>query len=209
MNGQNPYEQLGVTEASSFEDIQNARNRLFTEHQGDRKQLEQIEAAYDAVLMDRLRLRQEGKIKVPDRIRFPEKVVQAAPSPAPIQAPAGSGWLQRLIDTPSRVDILLPAGILATLSALVLFVPVASLQQTVQVALVLGVGSSFYFLFRKESKFGRAVLLSLVGMVLGLAVGYGLMIVLQAPLNGLGIKPEAFNLTVTFFVLWLISSFLR
>jgi hypothetical protein len=206
MNGQNPYEQLGVTEASSFEDIQNARNRLFAEHQGDRKQLEQIEAAYDAVLMDRLRLRQEGKIKVPDRIRFPEKMVQATPSPAPIQPPAVSSWLQRLVDTPSRADILLPGGILAALTALVLFVPVA---QTAQVALVLGVGSSFYFLFRKERKFGRAVLLALAGMVLGLAVGYGLTEILKAPLGMVNIEPAAFGLAVTFFILWLISSFLR
>jgi hypothetical protein len=209
MSGQNPYEQLGVTEASSFEDIQNARNRLFAEHQGDRKQLEQIEAAYDAVLMDRLRQRQEGKIKVPDRIRFPEKMVQAAPSPASIQPPTEPGWLQRLIDTPSRSDILLPAGILAALSALVLFVPAATLQQTGQAALILGVGATFYFLFRKERKFGRAVLLSLVGMVLGLAIGYGLAEVLKAPLSMVKIELEAFTLAVNFFVLWLISSFLR
>jgi hypothetical protein len=121
MSGQNPYEQLGVTEASSFEEIQDARNRLFAKHQGDRKQLELIEAAYDAVLMDRLRLRQEGKIKVPDRIRFPEKMIQSAPSPAPIQAHSSPNWLQSLVDTPSRIDILLPAVILAILSALIVF----------------------------------------------------------------------------------------
>ncbi len=99
MSSQNPYEQLGVTEASSFDEIQDARNRLFAEYEGDRKQLESIEAAYDAVLMDRLRLRQEGKIKVPDRIRFPEKMVQPAPAPAPSPVSNGPSWLQRLIDT--------------------------------------------------------------------------------------------------------------
>jgi hypothetical protein len=160
--------------------------------------------------MDRLRLRQEGKIKVPDRIRFPEKLVQTAPSPAPVQAPVGPGWLQRLVDTPSRVDILLPAGVMAALSGLVIFAPSpASLQQVIQVALILAVGACFYFLFRKERKLGRSVLLVLLGMIGGLAVGYFLGIALQVPLQSIGIKPDVFAMVVTFFILWLISSFLR
>ena len=69
---QNPYEQLGVTEGSSFEEIQAAKKRICDANNNDPKLVESIEAAYDAVIMDRLRLRQEGKIKVPERIRFPE-----------------------------------------------------------------------------------------------------------------------------------------
>ncbi|WP_421656563.1 CPP1-like family protein [Leptothermofonsia sp. ETS-13] len=212
MSGQNPYEQLGVTEASSFEEIQDARNRLFAQHQGDHKQLELIEAAYDAVLMDRLRLRQEGKIKVPDRIRFPEKMIQSPPSPTPTQAPNSPNWLQSLVDTPSRIDILLPAVILAILSALIIFYNPSSpagLQQVLQASLVVGGGSSFYFLFRKERKLGRSVLLSLVGLIGGLILGYLLGTALQAQLLSIGIRPDIFATVVTFFILWLISSFLR
>jgi hypothetical protein len=211
MSSQNPYEQLGVTEASSFDEIQDARNRLFTEYAGDRKQLESIEAAYDAVLMDRLRLRQEGKIKVPDRIRFPEKTVKPPPSPTP--APSNSpNWLQRLVDTPSRKDILLPAGIMTALTAGVFLYPptsAAAQQQFLQFLLVLGVGSNFYFLFRKERKLGRAVLLSLAGLVLGLSLGYVLSLLLPAQAAGIGLKQENFATIITFFVLWLVSSFLR
>jgi len=79
MSDQNPYEKLGVSEEASFDEIQDARNRLFEQHSGDAKHLEVIEAAYDAILMDRLRMRQEGKIKVPERIRFPELRVQSPP----------------------------------------------------------------------------------------------------------------------------------
>ena len=208
MSSQSPYEQLGVTEASSFEEIQDARNQLFAQHQDDRKQLESIEAAYDAVLMDRLRLRQEGKIKVPDRIRFPEKVVPPPSSPPLVPTSHGTAWLQRLIDTPSRADILMPAGVLTTLSALVLFTPGANSANVVQMALILGMGASFYFLYRKERKLGRTVLLGLLGLVSGFLVG-GLLARYVPQLASLIPNANVLVSVVTFFILWLVSSFLR
>jgi hypothetical protein len=74
MSEQSPYEKLGVSEEASFDEIQDVRNRLLQQYSGDSKRVEVIEAAYDAILMDRLRMRQEGKIKVPERIRFPERL---------------------------------------------------------------------------------------------------------------------------------------
>ena len=65
MSDQNPYEKLGVTEDASFDEIQDAKGRLMQQHRGDQKLVESVEAAYDAIIMDRLRMRQEGKIKVP------------------------------------------------------------------------------------------------------------------------------------------------
>lgn len=212
MSSQNPYEQLGVSEASSFEEIQDARNRLFSQHEGDRKQLEVIEAAYDAVIMDRLRLRQEGKIKVPDRIRFPEKAVQVPASPPPLPVANGPEWLQSWIDTPSRNDILLPAGVLVVLSALILFyasAPPATLQPILQTALILAAGATFYFLFRKEKKFGKSVLLSFAGLAVGLGIGSLVTSLLQVQLNNVGLSLDVIPSLVTFIVLWLISSFLR
>ncbi|UBF26563.1 CPP1-like family protein [Kovacikia minuta CCNUW1] len=212
MSSQNPYEQLGVTEASSFDEIQDARNRLFAEYEGDRKQQELVEAAYDAVLMDRLRLRQEGKIKVPDRIRFPEKTVKPPPSPSPAPTASNSTWLQRLVDTPSQKDILLPAGVMTALTAGVFLIPSPSevaQQQLLQFLLVLGVGLSFYFLFRKERKLGRSVLLALAGLIVGLSLGYMVSYLLKAQLLGIGLPPEALAAAATFLVLWLVSSFLR
>ena len=64
MGDQNYYEKLGVTEDATFDEIQEARNRLLQQYSGDSKHLEVVEAAYDAILMERLRMRQEGKIKV-------------------------------------------------------------------------------------------------------------------------------------------------
>lgn len=205
MSQQSPYEQLGVTEESSFEEIQTARDRLVAEHQGNGAQLEAIETAYDAVLMDRLRLRQEGKIKVPDRIRFPEKLVQPPPAPA-LKAPSKApSWLQHLLDTPSVADIWIPAAIAVSLSGLVIFSPPTVLQ----LALVIGVGACFYFLYRKERKLGRSVLLTLLTLCLGIGLGGFLGSVLVTQLPTLTLAPDTVGVVFTFLLFWLVSSFLR
>ncbi|MCJ8282426.1 MAG: CPP1-like family protein, partial [Rivularia sp. ALOHA_DT_140] len=94
MSDQNPYEKLGVSEDASFEEIQDTRDRLVEQYSSDGQRLEMIEAAYDAVLMDRLRMRQEGKIKVHERIRIPERREQVAPDLAPVPKKQSPPWLQ-------------------------------------------------------------------------------------------------------------------
>lgn len=203
MSDQSPYEELGLTEAASFDEIQDARNRLVETHAGDRKRVEVIEAAYDAILMDRLRMRQEGKIKVPDRIRFPEKLTPPPVAVTPPPAPQSPAWLQKIfaLDTPSRTDVLWPAALFSGFAGLSIYAP--------GLALALGVGSSLYFINRKERKFGRSVLLTLVGAVIGIVAGVQLYPLLQQLLSPVGIGPNPFAAWVTFVLLWLISSFLR
>jgi hypothetical protein len=201
MSDKNSYELLGVTEDSSFDEIQEAKSRLTQEHSSDRKQVEAIEAAYDAILMDRLRLRQEGKIKVPDRIRFPERLVEPPPEYTPTPPKKTPDWLQRFIDTPSRNDILIPAALFAGAGLLSLSAP--------SLALALGVGFSLYFLNRKEHKFGRAFLLTIVGLIVGIVLGLQVGGLLAAQLVAASIAPESFAAIVTSIVLWIASSFLR
>jgi hypothetical protein len=121
MSEQTPYQTLGVTEDSSFDEIQAVKSRLSQKYQGDNRALEIVESAYDAILMDRLKLRQEGKIKVPDIIRFPERMVEKPPSLPSINMSNSPAWIQQLVDTPSRNDILLPAGIFWVLGAISAF----------------------------------------------------------------------------------------
>jgi hypothetical protein len=201
MSDRSHYEKLGLDESATFDEVQAARKRLVQEHAGDRKLVEGVEAAYEAILMERLRLRQEGKIKVPDRIRFPERLVEPAPDFAPTAAKQAPSWLQRLIDTPSRTDILWPAGLFVGTSLLSLAAPA--------LALALGVGCSLYFLNRKEHKFGRAFLLTLIGLVVGVVLGLQIGQLLLPQLQQISLGLESFASLVTFFVLWLISSFLR
>lgn len=208
MGDQNYYEKLGVTQDATFDEIQEARNRLLQQHSGDRKCLEAVEAAYDAILMERLRMRQEGKIKVPEGIRFAERLVPAPPKENLISVSKSPEWLQRLIDKPSTTDVLVPGLVFLGLSLISIFSPATS-AQILQLTLVVGVGTSFFFLNRKEKKFGRAVLLTGLSLVLGLITGGIFGSLLLPQLTDLGVTVEQFSTVLTFVLLWLASSFLR
>ncbi len=208
MSEQNNYEKLGVSEEATFDEIQDARSRLLEQHSGDRKHLESIEAAYDAILMERLRMRQEGKIKVPEGIRFAERLTQSPPKESPAPAKQSPAWLQNLRDTPSLKDILLPGGLFLGLSALSVLYTAAG-GQILQFVLIVGVGISVYFLKRKEQKFGRAVLLTISGLIIGLVAGGLVGSLLQDQLASIQLTVEQFSTVLTFILLWLISSFLK
>ena len=49
MSNQSHYQQLGITEDASFEEIQAAKERLKQKNSNDQKVIENIEAAYDAI----------------------------------------------------------------------------------------------------------------------------------------------------------------
>jgi len=206
MSEQNPYEQLGVTEESSFEEIQEAKQRLVQQYQNDSKIVELIESAYDSVLMDRLRMRQEGRIKVPDRIRFPERLTIPVES-KPVTSSKSPNWWQSLIDTPSAEDIGVPAVIYACLGAITLLVPDPS-GSLLPLLLAFGVFVNIYFFNRKEKRFGRALLFTLAGLLLGVALGAGLVsLAAKADWNIFGDR-QIYAL-VTFLIFWVISSFFR
>jgi Protein CHAPERONE-LIKE PROTEIN OF POR1-like len=207
MSDQNPYEKLGVSEDSSFDEIQEARNRLLEQHGGEGNSQEVIEAAYDAILMERLRMRQEGKIKVPERIRFPEIRVQSSPQASPTLTRQAPEWLQRSLDQPTLPDVLLPGAWYIGLSSISLFYPGGS-EQILQLALVVGVGIGVYFLNRKEGKFGRAVLFTLVSLIFGLIAG-GLIAGWILPIPLINLTANQFSTMLTFILMWLVSSFLR
>ncbi len=202
MSTQNSYEVLGLTEASSFEEIQAARDRLVDECGDEPKRKEAIEAAYDAILMERLRLRQEGKIKVPDRIKFAENAPeQPAQTPSAPSLPRPD-WLSSFMDTPSRDEVVWPA---VTFSALLLFG-----FYSPSFALALAIGASIYFLNRKENRFWRSVLLTMGGLAVGLALGLtvGQLLIPQGAEFSWA-SPDAVAAAVTCVSLWTISSFLR
>ena len=207
MSDQSPYEKLGVSEDASFDEIQDVRNRLLEQHGGDGNAREVIEAAYDAILMERLRMRQEGKIKVPERIRFPEMRVPSSPQASQTLGQQSPAWLQRSLDQPTLTDVLLPGAWYLGLSATSLLYPGVS-GQVLQLSLVVGVGIGVYFLNRKEGKFGRAVLFTLVSLIAGLIAG-GLIAGLILPLPLINMTANQFSTLLTFILLWLVSSFLR
>lgn len=207
MSDQSPYEKLGVSEDASFDEIQDVRNRLLEQHGGDGNVREVIEAAYDAILMERLRMRQEGKIKVPERIRFPEKRFPSSPQTSQTLGQQSPAWLKRSIDQPNLTDVLLPGAWYLGLSATSVLYPGGS-GQVLQLSLVVGVAIGVYFLNRKEGKFGRAVLFTLVSLIAGLIAG-GLLAGLILPLPLITLTANQFSTLLTFILMWLVSSFLR
>ncbi|KKI98150.1 CPP1-like family protein [Prochlorothrix hollandica] len=211
MSEHSPYEQLGVSEGASFDEIQEAKSRLMEQCGDDRKLMDSIETAYDAVLMHRLRMRQEGKIKVPDRIRFAE---ESAPKEPPRLAPSLQpnltqlpGWMQQLVDNPSPTEVLWPALVFGVFGVVILVAPNPS--SLLQLALVGGIGTSTYFLNRKEQRTGRAILLSFIGLGLGLFLGTLLYGLLQGLLSPLGVQGDQWATFTSLVTLWLVSSFLR
>ena len=211
MSEQNPYEQLGVTENSSFEEIQAAKKRLFEKYGNDSAVLESVEIAYDSIIMDRLRLRQEGKIKVPEKIRFPDRGMEKSFKVPQIVKEDSAVWLQELIDTPSQADILWPTGIFLTLSAIAVFAQNTAQNPTSSILpllMALGFIANIYFLNRKEGRSGRAFLISFLTLFAGIALGTGLASLLLGQGNS-ALGQDQFASAVTFCLFWLVSCFLR
>jgi len=207
MNSQSSYERLGVESDASFDEIQEAKNRLLQQHQGDQPTLETIEAAYDAIIMERLRMRQEGRIKVPDVIRFPEKNLEPVEPSFRLPVSGSSQWLSRLWDKPSSKELLPSSSTFLVLTGVVVFYPGGG--SLLSLAIALGFGASIYLINRKENKFGRAVALTLVGLLLGLTLGSLLGGGLASQIAMLRLRPDDFASIFTFLVLWLVSSFCR
>jgi Protein CHAPERONE-LIKE PROTEIN OF POR1-like len=209
MNDQSPYETLGVTESASFEEVQSVRDRLLKEHSGDAMRSAQIEAAYDAVLMKRLKLRQEGKIKVPDGIRFAEKTGSQTPKISMPNLPSAltpANWFA----TPEIADIAVPTGVAVGLAVIVALSPTPEVFQLVS---LLATGGALYGTYRKERRLGRAALVGFGGLILGYMLGIGLLSLLpmefRAMIPGGGFSGDVLLTWCVCFVLWLLTLFVK
>jgi hypothetical protein len=209
MSEQTPYEQLGVSEEASFDEIQEARNRLVAQVSDDRKQVERIEAAYDAVLMHRLKMRQEGKIKVPERIRFPERLTSETLQPKPKQPAKLPLWITNSLDTPTSSEIGWAAAIFGGLAIVALLYPSGNPIIVLQLVLVTAIASSIYFLNRKEGRFGRAFLLSFCSLLLGMLLGSVVGSLLNPVLQQFGLEVQTIATVMTLLIMWSTTSFLR
>ncbi|XHU95894.1 MAG: CPP1-like family protein [cyanobacterium endosymbiont of Rhopalodia gibba] len=205
MSEQSPYEVLGINDSASFEEIQEAKNRLSQKYREDNKVVENIEVAYDAIIMERLRMRQEGKIKVPDRIRFPEKSLEIPSPPLSLSLDDSLPWLQSFIDIPSSNDILWTTGIFATLATFVIVIS----SSKIPFILVLGVFANIYFLNRKEQKFVRAFFITIIGLLIGVGSGTAVISLLSSANFNISLESDKLIGIVTFVMFWLISSFVR
>jgi hypothetical protein len=207
MSQQSPYEQLGVAEDATFEEIQAAKQRVIAQLSGDRQLQDNIEAAYDAILMERLKLRQQNKIKVPEEIRYPEKLLTAVPSFTPPSLTNSSTWLGDTFERPSRSDILTTSGVYAVLGGAALIPSVSS--SGLPTLMALGTGFSLYFINQKQRRFKRALLGSLIALVVGTVVAGILVNYLHLPIERIGLHGDIFAGLLTCLCLWIVSSFTK
>jgi Protein CHAPERONE-LIKE PROTEIN OF POR1-like len=207
MSQQSPYEQLGVAEDATFEEIQAAKQRVIAQLGGDRQLQDNIEAAYDAILMERLKLRQQNKIKVPEEIRFPEKLLTVVPNFTPPRLGNSPSWLSDTFVRPSRSEILTTSGVYALLSGAALLPTLSASGSPTLMAL--GTGFSLYFINQKQRRFRRALLGSLTALAIGTMVAGILVNYLHLPIGQIGLHGDVFAGLLTFLCLWIVSSFTK
>jgi len=202
MNEPTPYELLGVSDAASFEEIRDARDRLLKLCEGDDAQSEAIEAAYDGVLMDRLRARKEGRVTVPDLIRFPEKNSLPAAPPVPTLPQNTPNWLRDALDRPDPQSLAISVAGFAGLAALAVLAPQGT-STWLSLAFFFGV----FWLNRKQKKLGRAFLLTFLGFVVGVTLALTLQTWAATPFAG-GTFPNTPSTFLILTVMWLVAAFL-
>jgi hypothetical protein len=192
-----PYERLGIGPEASFDAVQAAKQQRLEEVGDDPQARARIEAAYDAVLMDRLKERQQGKVSSAalnaserEAARPSVKVPPARPSLASLPSlpslpkpswsvPSRSLPTLGLAQGPQRW---LPLAAGVVMLGLLLVLPASNAELVLALATVLSVVS----LQRRTSRLlpaaGWSVLLLSVGLLLG-----GLMLRLLDPALPLGL----------------------
>ena len=192
-----PYERLGIGPEASFDAVQAAKQQRLEEVGDDPQARARIEAAYDAVLMDRLKERQQGKVSSAalnaserEAARPSIKMPPARPSlaslpslpslPKPsLSVPSLSLPTLGLAQGPQRW---LPLAAGLVMLGLLLVLPASNAELVLALATVLSVVS----LQRRTSRLlpaaGWSVLLLSVGLLLG-----GLLLRLLDPALPLGL----------------------
>jgi hypothetical protein len=181
-----PYERLGVAPDASFDTVQEAKLARLAEVGDDPMARSRIEAAYDAVLMDRLKERQQGRVS--SAARTASQREQASPPPSrptlsalpslpqlpPSRIPRPSFSLPRLQLASGR-ELWFPLAADGALLLLLFLVPGAAPE----LLAALATGVTLLNLQRRSGRFlasvGWCFALLCVGLVLG-----GLLV------NGLG-----------------------
>jgi hypothetical protein len=205
MTEQSPYERLGVSENATFEEIQAAKKLAIAQHRDDVKLMDNVEAAYDAILMERLKMRQQGKIKVPDDVRFGEKPQNSFPRSISSNLPQASGWFSKNFSRPQRSQLILSSSVYAGLMG-VSAVP-ALAAQSLPLFLAMGIGFSLYAINNQTRNFRSALLWSLGAVVVGVTVGSIIANYTSVQIAQLGSSPEVLSALFGYLFLWAVSTF--
>ncbi|KAK4752066.1 hypothetical protein SAY87_020864 [Trapa incisa] len=173
MSVENALKLLGVSEAASFEEILRAKNSIIAACKDDQEVIAQVEAAYDMLLMQSLIRRRAGKV-VDSKVRYAD--VKPAGQPQWLQSAVKS--LPISIETPSTRDLGIQAGVYGALMVCTYVngtsTPSMSPYGSADVPgliLATSFGASLYFISKRNVKFGKAIVITIGGLVAGAVVG--------------------------------------
>ncbi|MEB3182875.1 MAG: CPP1-like family protein [Cyanobacteriota bacterium] len=197
--GSDPYAQLGIAADASFDAVQAARAARIEAVGDDPMARSRVEAAYDAILMNRLKERQQGKVS--SAARSASQREQATPPPSRPALPALPSLPQLPAARLSERRLALPALSLAsgrerwfplashgTLLLLLLALPAAPAD----LLLALATAATLLNLQRRSGRFLASVGWSFALLLVGLLLGAALQAVLPLPaLSLLTVQLEA------------------
>lgn len=180
-----PYAILGVEVDASFDAVQAARQARLADAGDDPLVRARVEAAYDAVLMERLKERQQGRVSTAARSASVREQ-QPAPPPPRLTLPALPKVTPPAVAVPSLGlgsgrQLWFPMGVSGVLLALLLLVPAASPELLLALATAMAVISLQWRLGRLPLAIGWSLGLLCAGLVVG-----GLLVSLTAPVLPLG-----------------------
>ena len=192
-----PYERLGIAAGASFDEVQAAKQARLAEAADDTMARSRVEAAYDAVLMERLKERQQGKVSTAAKTASQREQVPPSPKLAVMALPKlpqlpkfAQVALPKVSATPEGRELWFPIATTGGLLALLVLVPAAPPE----LLLALATGMAVINLQRRSGKFLKAVgwsfgLLS-VGLLLGglLAAGLDPALPLGFPLSSVQVE---------------------
>ena len=190
----NPYERLGISPDASFDAVQAAKQERLSEVGDDPQARARVEAAYDAVLMDRLKERQQGKVSTAAfnasqreaaAVSPPKPALPSLPTlpRASLNLPAAKLPSLALAEGRERWLPLIGGGVLLLV---LLVAPAANAELVLAFATVLTVIN----LQRRGGRLLPAVGWSVLLLSLGLVVG-GLLLRLLDPSLPLGLPLDA------------------
>jgi len=188
-DGPDPYQRLGVEPDASFDAVQSAKAARLEEVGDDPLARSRIEAAYDAVLMNRLKERQQGKVSSAARTASQREQATPPPSRPLLQALPSLPQLPpgRLTPPTPRLPALalaegrerwFPLAAHGALLVLLLALP----QPPSQLLLALGTCVTVLNLQRRRGGFGSSVLIALLLLIGGVSIGALLVVGLQGSL---------------------------
>ncbi len=192
-----PYVRLGVPPDAPFDQVQEARAaRLAEIGEDDPLARSRLEAAYDAVLMDRLKERQQGRVSTAARtasqreqVTPPAERVSLPSLPRLAPLPQVRNAVRPTISLPSRElaagrEFWFPLVAIGALSVLLLLPGTDP-----SLPLALGALATLVNLQRRHGRFLQAVLLTLALLVVGLLVGSAVVALIGPQLDGLPLAP--------------------